>query len=371
MSGRPHRRVVIVSRSMPPDVGGYQRQFSRLMPWLAERTDVTWIGAVRDSHEVIDRADYRSVALPAARIPRSVRGCVDLMVVALSCVTILSLGVRGRRGVLVLLSPTMVMAPMVARVAKLVDWSVIVRYPSQGDQSHARGRRLGTSAGVVSVVPSPGQVGEQTRFGVVPVVNAVEVRDTARAFDRDSGTFIYVGRLVASKRPELILDSWARIADRLPGWQLMFVGGGGSDRESVEQKLRSTVRRERVPRCEVVGAVDDPQVHLDDADVFVFPSLREGMPNSMLEALASGLPAIADPTLAEGWFGRPVPLLAWDGEAGTLAAAMLQAATDPQKRQTVSAAAKKFVSDHHEPAVIVGRLLDLAGIQDADRVGCR
>jgi glycosyltransferase involved in cell wall biosynthesis len=44
------------------------------------------------------------------------------------------------------------------------------------------------------------------------------------------------------------------------------------------------------------GVQPDPRPFLRASDVFVLPSLREGMPNALLEAMACGLPCIAPPS---------------------------------------------------------------------------
>lgn len=349
---------------MPPDIGGYQRQFTLLGPHLSERVgEVSWIGSVRDSRRLrgVGVAGVRTSVVPAGWIPRRVRGIADLAVCCLAMVRLVSGRLRRRPGTLLLLSPNMVGAVTLVRVANRMGWKSCARFPSRGDQSHLRGRQVGMLTSLPGIVPSPGQSNEQTDFPVAVVSNAVELVFVDRTPSSAHGGFLYVGRLVRGKRPDAVVEAWVSVHEELQGWKLVLVGDGGSQRDSIDAAVRHRVCDSGVPRCLVVGAVDDPSAFFAEADVFVFPSLSEGLPNSMLEAMAMALPVIADPVLAEQWFGRPVPLLWWDGNADSLAEAMAMAAADPVARSQVARAAQDFASRHHAPAVIADRLLEILG----------
>lgn len=363
MVGEVASRLVIVSRSLPPDVGGYQRQFQLLAPHLAAQLGpILWIGAVRDDPRGRQppAAGPRRMEVAAYRIPRRLRGGADVAVVVLVLCLLVLLRLRGRPpGVLLLLSPTMVGGAVLVRAAGSLGWRTSARFPTSGDQSHRRGRSVGRLINGVNLVPSPSQSGEQAEYPVAVLLNAVEPRDddVTRPRREDEGTFLFLGRLVGRKRPGLALRAWGEIADELPGWRMVIAGGGGEERDSVELELRRWAADHDLPRCDFVGEVNDPAAILRDTDVLVFPSLREGLPNVVLEALASRLPVIADPALAAEWFGRPVPLLSWDGAEETLAGSMLDAARSPAERKRVAAAGAGFVAEHHAPARIATDLV--------------
>lgn len=363
--------LLLVSRSMPPDVGGYQRQFATLVRYLAERFKISWIGAVRDPNggrDTVDISGARRVAIRASWIPRRIRGVADLWVVVVACGWLLWARVCGRCGVVLLLSPTMIGGSTLVRLASKLGWRTGARFPSRGDQLDRRGRRVGILTSCPGIVPSRGQLEEQLDFSVVDVPNSVVTpHDHHRHARTESGTFLFVGRLVRDKRPDIILAAWREVCDELPGWSLHVVGDGGSQRDSIEQQMRRTVRAQSVPRCTFYGSVSEPIELMADADVFVFPSLSEGLPNCMLEALACGLPVIADPKLAQTWFGRSVPLLPWDGEAGSLASAMRLAADDPSQRRRTGQAGTEFTAAHHGPEMISQRLADVLLAGDGGR----
>lgn len=355
--------LLLVSRSMPPDVGGYQRQFRLLLPYLGVAFGgVVWIGAIRDvpAAQPKELSGARIVGLPAHRLPRCIRGVADLGVVLMALVALLVL--RSRRGsprALLLLSPTMLGGAWLVRTANALGWSTSTRFPSEGDQVHRRGHAVGCATSHANVVPSMAQQAEQRDFGVTVVPNAVEVLSGfKRPPSAETGTFLFLGRLVERKRPDLILDSWARIEADLPGWRLVFAGGGGEQRDSVEGALRRRLTDDPVPRCELRGFQADPLRVLREADILVFPSLSEGLPNAVLEAMAAGVPTLADPVLAREWFGREVPLLDWDGTCGSLAAAMRSAARAVRTRLEVAEQGRAFVAAHHDPATIASRLTD-------------
>lgn len=100
---------------------------------------------------------------------------------------------------------------------------------------------------------------------------------------------LYAGRLVTRKGVEHLLKAWKGLAAEHPDARLLLLGDGpllGSLAERAEHLgITDTV-------C-FAGRVRDVPRYLRAADLFVLPSVQEGMPNSMLEAMACGLPAVA------------------------------------------------------------------------------
>ena len=348
---------------MPPDIGGYQRQIALLLPRLVPTLrDVTWLGAVRDRPLEASPDAGRAVgrwAVPAFRIPRRVRGAADLLVVSIASFVLLVR--RPNRDVLWLLSPTMVGAAALVRLARWRRWGVVVRYPTAGDLQHAGGRRVARVPGVIVVGPAASQTEEDERLAVEQVRNAVDVPVADGASGRDDGerSIVFVGRLIRRKRVDLLLQAWAQAADRLPGWRLVVVGDGGSEADSIEDELAVTVSTGAVPRCDLVGGVPDARPYISTADIFAFPSVREGLPNSVLEAMAAGVPVLADPRRAVEWFGDPVPLLEWSGEDADLADAIVAAALDIKGREDVARDGRAYVSAHHDPSAVAMRYRQL------------
>jgi glycosyltransferase involved in cell wall biosynthesis len=105
------------------------------------------------------------------------------------------------------------------------------------------------------------------------------------------------GRFVRKKGFEYLIDAVARLAPRWPGVRLVIAGGGDLDDE-----LRCRVRDRGVGgHVQFVGVLAQPDVarHLAAADIAIVPSIRDeagnvdGLPNTVMEALASGTPLVA------------------------------------------------------------------------------
>ena len=98
-----------------------------------------------------------------------------------------------------------------------------------------------------------------------------------------------VGRL----SPEKGFDLLIRVADRLMGQGLTFdlvIAGEGHQQAELEALIASLGRQNRI---RLLGFCDDTIALFEALDVFVLSSLREGLPNVLLEALAMEVPAVA------------------------------------------------------------------------------
>ena len=140
-----------------------------------------------------------------------------------------------------------------------------------------------------------------------------------------------VGRLLPVKGHSILLQAFAQVLRRLPEAELRIVGGGPLFEELSQQ-------------ASALGILDNvslegshPRVYevFPELDVLVFPSLSEGLPLVVLEAMAAGLPLVSSrvggvPEVApEGevaWFCAP-------GSAQELAEAMFCAAVSPRLRE--------------------------------------
>jgi len=99
---------------------------------------------------------------------------------------------------------------------------------------------------------------------------------------------VFTGRLHPQKNLDVLLDAWPKVATSTNA-NLVLVGQG-PEREQLESKAQALGI---VDRVHFFGAVPDVADALRAADVFVLPSVAEGMSNSLLEAMATGLPCIA------------------------------------------------------------------------------
>lgn len=113
-------------------------------------------------------------------------------------------------------------------------------------------------------------------------------------------TFLFVGRLVPYKLPQVVVDSFARSA-ALHGHRLLIVGDG-PERESLEKRIESGQLGGSV---QLLGRRSQAEVGelMRQSDVFVFPSIRELGAGVVAEAMASGLCCVATD------YGGPAELL--------------------------------------------------------------
>jgi glycosyltransferase involved in cell wall biosynthesis len=111
----------------------------------------------------------------------------------------------------------------------------------------------------------------------------------------DDLVVIYTGHFRALKGVDRLVEAFARLVATGHGARLLLVGGGSSLNEC-EPELRSQVARLGLDnQVGFVGVVDDVERYLWASDVFVLPSRREGMSNSLTEAMACGLACVAGP----------------------------------------------------------------------------
>lgn len=105
----------------------------------------------------------------------------------------------------------------------------------------------------------------------------------------------HTGRLIPVKNHEFLLEVFARVVQSFPNAVLLLAGRG-----DLEEQIRARVNELGLKKAVFfLGVVDDVPRLLRAADVFVFPSINEGLALSVVEAQASGLPTIASTGVPE------------------------------------------------------------------------
>jgi glycosyltransferase involved in cell wall biosynthesis len=120
-----------------------------------------------------------------------------------------------------------------------------------------------------------------------PFSNKVELRRALR-IPRSAFVFLTVASFTPVKNHLALLEAAA--LERAPDVRYVFVGDGGMRRD-----IETAVKRRRLEDIvELAGESDSIPEYLGAADAFVLPSIMEGSSNALLEAMASGLPVIAN-----------------------------------------------------------------------------
>jgi len=104
----------------------------------------------------------------------------------------------------------------------------------------------------------------------------------------NSKIMLNVGRLCPQKNQQFLIKAFKIVVDEFPDWKLVIVGDG-QDEEYLKELTKKLGLVESVV---FTGAVKNVFDLYDEAEIFVFPSIFEGFPNALSEALAHGLPSI-------------------------------------------------------------------------------
>lgn len=159
--------------------------------------------------------------------------------------------------------------------------------------------------------------------------------------------FLYTGRLSWEKRLPWFAKIWEKASEGRDA-SLIIVGAGA----------------EVIPdssRVRVLPPVDDTAELYAAADAFVLPSVSEGLSNSLLEAMASGLPAVASAVGGTAQIledGKTGLLFGKDDEAKAIRQ-IERIINDNESRTRIGAAARLEVERRYAMPIVVERLLDL------------
>jgi glycosyltransferase involved in cell wall biosynthesis len=99
-----------------------------------------------------------------------------------------------------------------------------------------------------------------------------------------------VGRFAPGKRHDLLLAAFEELSHEWPTAQLLIVGAGGSEYDRVVRLARESPCADRI---HLAGFQENPRPWYQAMDVFILPSLVEGMSNAVLEAMACGVPVLS------------------------------------------------------------------------------
>lgn len=175
-----------------------------------------------------------------------------------------------------------------------------------------------------------------------------------------SRRFLYLGRLSSNVNRDLhtVVRAFDRLADEMPDAELCMVGGG-DQYEEIASLVSHSRNRERI----MMPGFQDPELWLRWGECLVLPSRREGLSNALLEAMAHGIPCIANDippnreVLDNGSAGILVPI----AEEERLYEAMLRIAANPNIAKEYGDAALRRVRECYSIDAIAGKYIELYG----------
>lgn len=180
-----------------------------------------------------------------------------------------------------------------------------------------------------------------------------EVAEAAKAIRRpDCFTFVFVGRLVADKGINELVEAFTKLHQMRPATRLILVGRLEPELDPLDPTTVSVI--ESSDAIEAPGEQNDVRPWLAASDALVFPSHREGFPNVVIEAGAMGLPSIVTningsrEIILHGLNGIMIP----PSDSQSLLTAMLRMTDNPERTAEMARAARDFVADRFEQAYV-------------------
>ncbi len=208
-------------------------------------------------------------------------------------------------------------------------------------------RKAGIPAGKLAMIPSG--IGDEEP----PDVDGAEVR-SGLGLPADAPLALFVGRLADQKGVEYLISALDVLQHVRPNLRTLIVGDG-----PLRTRLEATARAFRLVdsgRARFLGHRDDVPRLLAASDLLVLPSLYEGLPNVVLEAMRSRKPVVATAAagttevVEDGVTGLLVPLR----DPPALARAIREVIDDPDRARRMGEAGRARV----EAEFGVGRMVE-------------
>ena len=244
------------------------------------------------------------------------------------------------------------------RVYRSVDRAIAVSPRLQAAWGEA-----GLDAGRVTLIPN---AVDTSRFRPAVPGEREELRQRL-GWPLDGVVVLFVGFFSAEKRPELLYRVWARLWEEGVRSTLVLVGATQSAYFEIDASIAKHVRADAARRglsshVHFVERTTEIENYYRAADVFALPTTREGLPNVLLESMASGVPPVI--TRLDGvtdWIvedGRTGRLVAAADEEG-FARALREMITSHETRARIGAAARAHVERHFTPEATASQILDV------------
>jgi hypothetical protein len=164
----------------------------------------------------------------------------------------------------------------------------------------------------------------------------------------------FVGRLTRDKGLPELVEAFDAILAAKPQAHMLLVGWFDSSEDALGRDLRSRIKNH--PRIHMTGYVTDTAPYYRAMDVMVLPTWREGFPNVVLEAAASGIPVVTTlctgsrDTVVPEVTGLPIP----PGYPVAICEAVLQLLRNTARRCRMGKAARAWVLENYVKGYVLG-----------------
>jgi glycosyltransferase involved in cell wall biosynthesis len=179
--------------------------------------------------------------------------------------------------------------------------------------------------------------------------------------------FLLIGRMVSDKGIFEFVAAARIVKAKRPEARFRLVGSIDNHPTAISRTEIAGWEREGV--VEYLGVTNDVRPHLADCSVYVLPSYREGMPRTIMEAMAIGRPVIATdvPGCRDAVEDGVTGFLVQPRNVGELAKAMVRVIEDRSIETTLAHQARRRAESHFSAAAVNGAISVALSLQDLER----
>ncbi len=200
----------------------------------------------------------------------------------------------------------------------------------------------GSSNGVDIVRFSPGPCHVRSELGIPPSAPVIG----------------FTGRLTRDKGLPELLEAFELIHAFEPAARLLLVGWFDAAEDALDPELQQRIRRHSNIVC--TGFVADTAAYYRAMDILVLPTWREGFPNAVLEAAATGIPVVttASTGARDSIVAEVTGLLIPPGYPNAIYEAVRNLLRDTERMEQMGRAARAWIVAHYAESHVVGLIVD-------------
>ena len=182
------------------------------------------------------------------------------------------------------------------------------------------------------------QSAPKQQIEIIP--NGVDTNEFCPPIRKNNNTFnvLCVSRLIERKGIHFLLDAWKKFIEKNQNSKLFIVGEGNMENElrTQAEKLKINSSVEFTGRLEHEKTVE----MYKNADIFVLPSMNEGMSNTILEAMACGLPIVSTGVGGSDELFSDNAIIVPEQNSETITKALFKLAEDDKLREKMGAVSR-------------------------------